>query len=232
MSRYTSAYTSLIRRLVEVEILYRGAAVKEKLDPIGFSNEINAFCRGAIVLLCSHLEAYIKELGEITLTALQSKAIARSGIPPQFFYHISKDFITEVKDTSDPAKIAEKMFAFLLSDNSYWDRSGPFPTPLPVDRFNEGFSNPAYKKITRYFNRFGYTSYRSDLAGTLKANYNATVNMVEHLVHVRNKIAHGDLLVTKTPSDVREMTNYIKGYSRATDSTFATWCKANLCSIR
>lgn len=232
MGRYTSAYVSFVGRLAEVTILYRAAAAKEREDPIALRDEINALCRGSIVLLSSHLEAYIKELGEITLTAMQAKAVSRNNLAAQFFYHISKDYLHEVKDTSEPTKIAEKVFMFLQNDNSFWNRSGPFPNPLPVDRFNRGFSNPAYKKIESYFKRFGYTSYKSDLARLLKANYNVTANMVDHLVDTRNKIAHGDPLTTKTPADVRQMTQVIKDYCRATDSIFATWCKNNICGIR
>src|SRR4051812_17780568 len=111
MARYTSAYVSFISRLVEVEILYRAAARKERQDPVSHRDEINALCRGAIVLLSSHLEAYIKELGEVTLTAIQSKAVTRSNIAAQFFFHISKDLLKEIKDTSDPIRIAEKLFS-------------------------------------------------------------------------------------------------------------------------
>jgi hypothetical protein len=232
MARYTPAYTSLVGRLKEVEILYRAAGADERKDPIGLRNQINALCRGAIVLLSSHLEAYVKELGEVTLTAVQLKSVIRNSIASQFFYHISKDFIVEIKNTSDPAKIADKIFAFLNTDNEFWARSGHFPNPLPVDRFNKGFSNPAYQKIDHYLKRFGYTSYQADLARELRANYNSTVNMVDHLVDTRNKIAHGDPLTTKTPSDVREMTRVIKEYSRVTDSLFAIWCRDNLCAIR
>ena len=232
MGRYTLAYSSLSRRLVEVEILYRAAAIKEKKDAIGFSDEINALCRGAIVLLSSHLEGYVKELGEITLNAIHTRSVNRTAVVKRFFYHISKDLINEIKDTSDPERIAEKVFSFLASDLVFWERTGAFPIPLPTDRFNSGFSNPSYLKIVKYFNRFGYHAYRTDLTNILRANYTVTTNMVNHLVDVRNKIAHGDPTATKTPSDVRDMVRIIREYSRVTDSLFGSWCKANLCPIR
>ena len=232
MARYTTAYSSLISRLDEVNLLRRLASAREQTDPINLRNEINVFCRAAIVLLCAHLEAYIKELGEVALTGIQLKSVSRARLASQFYYHISKDILKEVKDTSQPDRIAEKLFSFLSDDLPYWNRSGPFPQPLPVERFNKGFSNPGFDKIRAYFNRFGYGQYQGDLGAVLRANYNVTVNMVDHLVDTRNKIAHGDLSVTKTPSDVDNMIVIIRSYCGATDSVFATWFRSNFCSIR
>jgi hypothetical protein len=232
MARYTSAYSSFVSRLAEVDLLRRIATAKERIDPVKLRYEINAYCRGALVLLSAHLEAFIKELGEVILTNLHLKAVPRNNLVAQFYYHISKDLIDEVKDTSDPLKITDKMFGFIQSDLLYWARIGPFPNPLPIDRFNSGFSNPAFDKILAYFNRFGYYNYQKDLAHILKANYQVTVNMVDHLVDIRNKIAHGDINATKTPLDLKEMMVILRHYCILTDIVVATWCKNNLCAIR
>jgi hypothetical protein len=232
MARYTSAYSSFVSRLTEVELLQRIAAMKEKIDPVKLRHEINAFCRGALVLLSAHLEAFIKELGEVTLTNLYLKAVSRNKLAAQFYYHISKDIIDDVKDTSEPVKITEKLFGFIQSDLLYWARVGPFPNPLPIDRFNSGFANPSFDKIRAYFNRFGYSNYKRDLNRILKANYQPTVNMVDHLVDTRNKIAHGDINITKTPLDLKEMLIIIRQYCIITDKVFANWCKDTLCAIR
>jgi hypothetical protein len=178
------------------------------------------------------LEAYIKELGEVVLTNIHAKAVPRTAMAPQFFYHLSKDLLDEVQDTSDPIKIAAKVFDFLQHDVAYWDRMGPFPQPLPLDRFNKGFSNPAFEKIRAYFNRFGYTDYKVELARKLKVDYSVTVNMVDHLVDTRNKIAHGDPAATKTPTDVKDMIRITRAYCGATDTIFASWCKREICAIR
>jgi RiboL-PSP-HEPN len=232
MARYTLAYSSLLLRLKEIEVLRRSAGATERSDPINLRHEINAFCRAAIVLLCAHLEAYVKELGEIALTNIHAKAVPRVKLSPQFFYHLSKDILDEVQDTSDPIRIAAKVFDFLQNDLAYWNRAGPFPQQLPIDRFNQGFSNPAFQKIGAYFNRFGYADYKRELARMLKADYSVTVNMVDHLVDTRNKIAHGDQAATKTPADVRDMIRIIRAYCGTTDKIFASWCKRTLCTIR
>ena len=64
------------------------------------------------------------------------------------------------------------------------------------------------------------------------ATCNVTVDMVDHLVDTRNKMAHGDPAVTKNPTDVKEMIQIIRTYREATDVIFASWCKRELCTIR
>lgn len=232
MARHTTAYSSFLSRLDEVETLRRFAADKEREDAVALRNDINALCRGAIVLLSGHLEAYIKELGEVALDALFVKQVQRAKIDARFFYHVSKDRLDEVLSTSDHVKIANKVFAFVETDLSFWSRIGPFPQAIPAERFNKGFSNPAFDKISAYFHRFGYSGYKRDLANRLKAANVTTINMIDHLVDIRNKIAHGDPTATKTPQEVRAMMKIIRDYCRATDSVFAVWCKTRICSIR
>ena len=232
MARYTSAYSSFVSKIGEVELLCRFALKKERQDPIRLRNEVNALCRGAIVLLSGHLEAFVKELGELAIDSLYAKQISRSQISSRFFYHISKNLLDEIQDTSDLDRKANKIFSFIRSDISYWSKTGPFPDQVPTERFNQGFSNPIYKKIKVYFKRFGYFQYDHDLSRKLQAMYLPTVNMVDQLVAIRNQIAHGDPLATKTPSDVKDIKTIIKRYCMETDSVFASWWKTQFCTIR
>ena len=232
MARFTAAYSVFLDGLTEVNTLRRMAAQKERQNPIGLRHEINGICRGSVVLLSAHLESFIKNLGEITLDALHTKSVARAQLNGAIFYHVSKDMLDEVSDAREPSKVAERVFGFFASDAPFWSRSGPFPQPLPAERFNKGFSNPAFNKIRAYFNRFGYSNYRHDLAQLLKADFQPTRNMVDHLVDTRNKIAHGDPQVTKTPKEIADMTAILRRYGMATDAVFAAWCKANMCIIR
>ena len=232
MARYTTAYSSFVERLEEVERLRMFAARKEKQDPVKSRLDISALCRGAVVLLSGHLEAYIKELGEIAIDSLYQKSVPREKLCTRFFYHISKDFIDEIKDTSNPNLIGDKVFSFLSNDLQFWSRSGSFPISVPADRFNKGFSNPAFKKIKSYFNRFGYSNYKNDLASRLGPDFLPTINMVEHLVETRNKIAHGDPSATKTPSEIKDMISMVKRYCAETDGVFANWWRRKFCAIR
>lgn len=232
MAQYTTAYSNLIQQLDEVETLRRLAADKQKVDAIGLAREINALCRSAVVLLSAHLEAYIRELGEVALDSIYAKAVERQGISPRFYYHLSKDLLTEIRDTSDHDRIADKVFELLDRDLTTWSRTGPFPDPLPSERFNQGFANPAFRKIKKYLHRFGCTTYQQTLAASLQADYQPVINMIDHIVDTRNKIAHGDPTATKTPVEVQAMTEIVRKFCRATDQAFADWCRDEMCAIR
>ena len=232
MARFTPAYSHLIVRLAEVEMLNRLATSYERKDAVNHRKEINALARGAVVLLCSHVEAYIRELGEIALDSMYEKNISRSNLASRVYHHISKDLLDEVRSTHDPGRVADKIFEFIDSDLKYWSKSGPFPAPVPTDRFSRGFGSPAFNKIRKYFNRFGYDDYQRDLVVCLRANFQQTITMVDHLVDTRNKIAHGDLDASKTPSEIEDFVSITKSFCRSTDGVFATWWKKSFCAIR
>ncbi len=232
MARYTSAYCSFVVRMGEVTVLRISAARLERLDPVGNSKQIDALCRGGIVLLSSHLEAFIKELGELLLSRLFDKGVNRSTLDHRFFYHVSKDRVDNIKDATDPESVARSIFDFLAADQDLWSRSGALPRYVDSERFNRGFSNPKFRKIKSYFNRFGFQAYHGELQRNLTRNFTPYTNMVDHLVDIRNLIAHGDPGATKTPAEVKDMVDIVIQFCRATDQVFATWCKGKYCGIR
>lgn len=232
MSRFTSSYSEFVARLSEIDTLCKLAGERERKAPILLRAEINALVRGAIVLLCANLEAYIKELGELSLESLDVKNVSRAKLSPRFYYFLSQDKIKEIKDANEQKIIAERIFDFMERDRDLWSRTGAFPRSLEADRFNGGFSNPTFEKIKAYLGRFDYSSYKNDLQARLKANYNSTITTINHLVEIRNKIAHGDASATKTPSEVKNMIAVVRQFCLATDSVFAGWWGKHYCSIR
>ena len=64
MARYTKVYGEFTMRLNEVHLLRKKAgALNRGALALRRGPEISALCRGAVVLLSSHIEAYVKELG-------------------------------------------------------------------------------------------------------------------------------------------------------------------------
>jgi hypothetical protein len=232
VARYTAAYSALVVRLGEVETLLQMAKVYERDDARIYAKEINALCRGAIVLLSSHIEGYTKEVGELTLAKIYEKSVCRSKISNIVSYHASRDIISEIKDTSDADKLALKIVNLFERDLPLWEQTGPHPEPISEDRFNKSFSSPSFQKIASYISRFGYAEFKRDLNTTMRGDYLPAKNLIDHIVDVRNKIAHGDPMISKTPTDLLETIPVVKNFCRTTDDLFATWCKANICSIR
>lgn len=232
MARYTEAYGDFTVRVTEVDLLGRKAAKLERADAVNNASEIRAICRGTVVLLSSHLEGYVRDLGEIALDRIYHKKVDRAALTPRFFYSISRDHFDLMADSSDPDSIANKMFAFIEADAGYWSKVGPFANPIPTERFAKGFASPSVGKIGKFLHRFGYDGYRRDLARSLKADFIPTTTTVENMVTVRNNIAHGDANETRTPADVLGMMRQCQLFCRTTDDVFSRWAKLNLCSIR
>lgn len=232
MARYTTAYSALIIRLVEVEILLKMARRLERVSAIENADKVSALCRGAVVLLSSHLEGYTKEVGELTLSKVYEKNVCRSKISNLVSYHASRDIISEIKDTTDSGKLATKIVDLINRDISLWEQTGPHPSPISEERFNNSFSSPSFNKIASYINRFGYSEYKRDLGTKLGGSYQATRNLINHIVDTRNQIAHGDATASKTPGDLLDIIPSIKLFCRSTDDLFAAWCSENLCKIR
>lgn len=91
MRRYTTAYSSFVDRIGEIELLRRSAKSLSRTDPLRNRRQIDALCRGAIVLLSSHVEAFVKELGEVALEAIFAKEVDRNRVSKQLFYHVSRE---------------------------------------------------------------------------------------------------------------------------------------------
>ncbi|MBK8458404.1 MAG: hypothetical protein IPL47_15910 [Phyllobacteriaceae bacterium] len=232
MTRFTESYGSFIERKREVVILANSAARQLKLEVREEQFEANAMCRGAVVLLSSHLEAYIKELGELVIDRIYERKVGREKIPVQFYFHISKEKIEAIFDSRDPQKIAAKMFDFIGSEINHWSRDGNFPVQIPASDFNKGFANPAFDKIKKYFNRFGFEGFEAAFKRKQKGNSLIVINTINHLVETRNNIAHGDPLATKTPVKVKDLVDKVTIFCRTTDEIFANWCATEYCAIR
>ena len=232
MARYSPAYSSFLLRLDEIGCLNGLATLMERQDPIGQEERINALCRGAVVLLCSHVEAYIKDLGSIGLGAFYSRGVNRSKIAPQMFYHISKGQIKSIRKSNSPEAISARVFEFLENHLEYWSKEDPFSTEIDSENFNRGFSNPGFKKIRRYFHRFGYSDYPEDLKVKLGQDFFTVTTMINHLVNTRNKIAHGDQNALQTPEEIKIMIPIIKVFCRETDVVVGKWWKENFCPLR
>jgi len=232
MSRFTPIYGAFVARLDEVNLLRaKAAALGRTKNAVRRGAEISALCRGSVVLLSSHIEAFVKELGEHTLDSIYDKQVCRSRIALPFFYHMSREKVDLIRSTVSAEKIAESVQSFVADGSSMWGNAGKFPMPISADEFNTGFSNPKFDKVKSYFNRFGYSEFRRDFFRELGRDAQITANALDQIVDTRNSIAHGDPAATKTPQELNEMIASAKLFCRTADSIFSRWCKINLCNI-
>ena len=233
MSKFTIIYSDFSARVNEVTLLRKKAAKLERSkDALLHGPEISALCRASVVLLSSHIEAYIKELGEHTLDCAHKQLVPRDNIAPQFFYYISRERIEGIRSSSNPDSIANHVQSLFDTDGQFWQGNGPLHGPILSSSFNYGFSNPRFEKVKTYFNRFGYSNFYKDFMRKIGRRGSLVESSLNSIVDTRNSIAHGDPLATKTPAEVREMELSAREFCRTVDSIFAKWCRLNLCKIR
>lgn len=233
MARYTAAYSEFVIRTGEVLLLVRRARKLERsAQAFERGDEINALCRGAIVLLSSHVEAYVKELAECFLDAIHVKQVNRSKLHDRFFYYASKEWVNKLRDSTEPESVTTEVFRFLDGESELWERDGPLPKAVDSDAFCKGFSNPKFEKIKRLLGRFGYDGLRHHINVTHQADAVLLISHIEQIVDTRNAIAHGESSATRTPTEVRTLINSSKEFCRTVDDGFASWCRAKVCSIR
>jgi hypothetical protein len=233
MPRYSTAYGEFVARCDEVLLLVRrAAAIERSKRAFAQGNEIDALCRGALVLLSSHIEAYVKELGECLLDAIFSKRVCRSKLAAAFFYHASKASLDRIRDGSEPDRISSEVFDFIGNDADIWSKSGELPRPVDAEQFNFGFANPKFEKVRKYLGRFGYNGLKHDINRALRADAVVVVGNLDQIVDVRNAIAHGEASAKKTPSEVRALVKSATIFCRTVDSAFGDWCRTNICPIR
>jgi hypothetical protein len=233
MARFTSAYSSLVERMVEVSalrVLVAQTARRPPTRPVIAQSQ--ALYRGAVVLLSSHIEGYVEELCCLILDQIHGRSATKATFGDAFLYYFSKDIIDEIKETREPTVIAGKVKNLWSRDADIWDSAMTFSLPLPSDRFVYGFSTPKVKEIRKMMGRFGYTQFIDDLARLLARDFDASCNMVDNVVNERNKIAHGDNSVTGTASDIEQMVRYVQLFCRGTDQVVATWFRSKGCAIR
>lgn len=233
MPRHTVAYSEFIERLQEVSILRKKARRLEmSRHSFSFGFEIRALCRASVVLLSGHIEAYVKELGELTLDNLHSRGFPREKVAKSFFYYVSKGRIDAIRESVQPEVISTKVQEFVSADLAFWSDPVALPAPVVSDDFNRGFSNPKFDKVQSYLGRFGYTDFRRDFNRTLGRDAQTVLNVLDSIVNTRNAIAHGDPAATKTPTEIKEFEGQARVFCRVTDDVFAAWCRKSLCSIR
>ena len=233
MARYSSAYSELIRRIDEIQAIIsiaRGISRVSSTQPN--LSRVNALCRGGIVLLCSHVEGYVEDLGALAINSLAKKNLPKTSMSLAFRYHLSRDLIDDINSTTDPESIASKVVNFLVRDGPIWDATPHFTDQLPVETFVGNFATPRHDNIRRFFGRFGYQDFQTELAAQLQSNYLVCRNMVDHVVDQRNKIAHGNFVTAGTPADLQDMCRLVVLYCRSLDKVVGNWFKTKGCSIR
>lgn len=232
MSRYTSAYSDFLGRLGEVRrLLVLARPIARSPSPADLQT-VAALCRSGVVLLSGHIEGYCEDLGELILERIHHHQIPKGNLGSVFRFHLSRDLIEGVRQAQQPVKIEGRVKELFERDSAIWDASPSFRNSLNAEVFLADFSNPTHKRICAFFRRFGFATFETALGSRLGSSFRACANMVDQVVEQRNKIAHGDIVTTATPSDLKAMIDLVHRYSVNLDRCVATWFGRIHCPLR
>ena len=231
MPRYTVAYSTLVKRLGEVDELSQLARSFEKLHtrPDDLS-KVRALGRASVVLLCSHIEGYIEDIGSLAIDRIQDRNVKKDSLPLEFRYYLSLDNIRRIQTSQHPDTTAEAVLDFMRQAGAIWDTSREF-SQIDAAGFNSSFSSPTHRKIRQFFRRFGFKEYDGRMRRKLQTKVTC-INTVNNVVHQRNAIAHGDQRVRTSSADLRQMREDVKLYCRTTDEVVGDWFREEICPIR
>lgn len=233
MAAYSEAYSSLVIRLKEIESILSMARANETRSLRRDSRlRVDSLCRSGVVLLCSHIEGYVENVGALAVERIGLKRISKGKMPAAFRYHLSRDLILGVKQSNEPEIIATRIDELMARDADVWNTTSHLSSPLSSEIFIGNFSTPKHDSISSFFGRFGYSDFHRDLLRRLTTQGPACTNMIDQVVDQRNKIAHGDQVTTGTPHELEDMLRLVKAYCKALDQVVGDWFRSIGCPIR
>ena len=233
MARYSAAYSKLMDRLDEIESIRRLAIeISRKGVAPPHSTRVSALCRSGVVLLCSHIEGYIEELGSTAIARISVKNVRKEKMSLGFRYYLSRDLVDRIAMTEEAIKIGSRVVELINRDSHIWDSGDYFTEPLRADIFVRGFATPKHQHIRQFFGRFGFDAFHHEVAKKLRGDFVACIAMVDHVVDQRNKIAHGDFTISGAPLDLENMMKLVKLYCRVTDEVVCEWFREKGFTIR
>jgi hypothetical protein len=204
------AYTRLAERFGEVRTLL-GLCSSPETDPQvhrSAASKDAALLRGALVLLCSHLEGFFEDLMEDSLRAFNLRAPNVKAIPMV----IRQKQVTHRLRTAEAAdserdwhRLLECIGHPLLRDD---DPCSPGDRKIDPELHIKGFASPGTSEIDKLMASIGVVESWAIVTAELGNKRGAdTVNAV---VNRRNQIAHGNLESSVSRPDVEGYINVLE----------------------
>ena len=232
MARYSTAYSDFVKRLVEVEILLKRARYLEKSKIVRDHDEARVLARSAVVLFCSHVEGYVKNLGGLAIDTLVAKEVCKSNLPAEIGYFLTRPDWESVRDSKEPKRIAKKLSQYTKAHAHFWCEDGPITCDYSVYDFNRRLQSAKYRRIKQYMAQFGYSDFEYNLKCRAKAEHSDFIRSLDLMVELRDKVAHGDDSGSVKASKIRQELKTLRRFCCFTDEVFGDWFRKNICTIR
>ena len=247
MGRYSSSYSEFCTALKEVNRIYllskkmereleKSKRVRSYKSPFGdkslLTENMNALCRAAAVLLSGHIEGYVKSLLDIICFNVITQDVDGEEYSEETEFHAIEDLFDGLRKTRDAVKIVRKLGIISQRLALIREPSAGSTQGLEPKAFLKGFSAPYPENIYSVFRKFGFTSLRGDMGRVLQGDFAIIEPSVRTLVEFRNDIAHGDLSRTLLPSEVGLHLQHAQKFVRTLDDCLCHWFNSKGCGLR
>lgn len=185
------------RGLVEVDELQR--ADPTPLGAAPANPEIaRVIGRASVVLLSSHFERYIYAINE-EATQLLNEAEIQGHLLPEGIRLLHSQPPIDALIATSWEKRSEQLTSFIEMEGWLW-RTG-MSGVLDHNRFLMWMKAPSHKNLVRYFRTWGIDDVFKTITRATHTQSELRLR-VDELVQKRNNIAHGDLSIEATHTDV------------------------------
>ena len=198
----SQALAALANGIAEVRDLQKA----NPTPPVGFPNRprvIRALNRASVVLLCSHLERYLRSVNEEAVVFVNGYGIPALGLPERLRLEHSKSPIDELAKI-EWTKRGDRLAEFVNGDGGLWIIGGI--ARLEHGRLMRWMKSPSPESVKRLCALWGIENIFSRITRLPSTRSHMWLKLGE-LVDKRNAIAHGD-------SDAEATSDDIKGYVR------------------
>lgn len=202
----------LVSGLLEVKALL--AANPNPARGLPRFDVLRAIGRSAVVLTNSHLEAYIYSLTSEMVDFLIKSGIDGTNLPLRIRLRHSSKPLEAAVDTSWEHR-ERALTALFQNEASLWT-GGPCHDDLDPERLLSSLKTPRGKPLIRYFNDWGIDDIFSQITRLPTTRADLFLR-IDELGEKRNLIAHGDLSVQATASDIRRFLAAVEKFGTRVD---------------
>ena len=211
----SNALLALFTGLVEVQDLQRanptprgGISMRPRVT--------RAINRASVVMLSSHLEKYLHAVNEEATMLLNSVPISATRLPDIMKLQHSQQPITQLSATQWDNRAAH-LTAFASGDGWLWSNG---TGQLAHERLIMWMKTPKTRRIARLFRLWGIADIFAEITRSQLTRQRLVLKLDE-LVEKRNNIAHGDIHVDATPTDLTEYRQRVSEFCSRADRRLA-----------
>ena len=174
---------------------------------------VRAINRGSVVLLCSHLERYLRNVNEEAVAAVNQAPDLPADLPKRLRLQHSRIPIENLSETGWENR-ANQLSQLVANDGWLWGNSPK--ADLKHDRLLRWMRSPSPERIRRLFELWDVRDVFSKVTRRPATKQRMWLRLDE-LVNKRNDISHGDADIGATYQDIASYVSVVGTFCQRAD---------------